>query len=93
MDIKKVVDLLPESVKYDTMNFEDVMLKDGRLAMRVTMCRLLADDELATMRGKHQRGRAQHHGGAAELPRWHALRRRQWLRPPAWQFPYRRRFS
>ncbi len=52
MDIKKVVDLLPESVKYDTMNFEDVMLKDGRLAMRVTMCRLLADDELATMRGK-----------------------------------------
>lgn len=36
MDIKKVVDLLPESVKYDTMNFEDVMLKDGRPAMRVT---------------------------------------------------------
>lgn len=37
MDIKKAVDLLPESVKYDTMNFEDVMLKNGRPAMRVTI--------------------------------------------------------
>lgn len=51
MDIKKVVDLIPESVKYDTMNFEDVILKNGRPATRVTMCRLLTDDELAVMRG------------------------------------------
>ena len=50
MDIKKVVDMLPESVKYDTMNFEYVVLKDGRPAMRVTMCRLLTEDELAVMR-------------------------------------------
>lgn len=50
MGIKKVVDLLPESVKYDTMNFEDVMLKDGRPAMRVTMCRLLTENELKVMR-------------------------------------------
>ena len=50
MDIKKVVDMLPESVKYDTMNFEDVMLKDGRPATRVTMCRLLTEDELEVMR-------------------------------------------
>lgn len=50
MDIKKAVDLLPESVKYDTMNFEDVMLKDDRPAMRVTMCRLLTENELKVMR-------------------------------------------
>lgn len=50
MDIKKVVDLIPESVKCDTMNFEDVTLKDGRPAMRVTMCRLLTEEELAAMR-------------------------------------------
>ena len=52
MDIEKVVDLLPESVKYDTMNFEDVMLKDGRPAMRVTMCRLLTENELKVMRNE-----------------------------------------
>lgn len=54
MDIKKVVDLLPESVKYETMNFEDVMLKDGRPAMRVTMCRLLTDDVLIRWRLEKQ---------------------------------------
>lgn len=54
MDITSLIELLPESVKLDTMNFEDVMLKDGRPAMRVTMCRLLTEDELAAMRGnKH----------------------------------------
>ena len=52
MDIKNVVDLLPESVKLDTTNFEDVMLKDGRPAMRVTMCRLLTEEEKAVMSGK-----------------------------------------
>ena len=52
MDINRVVDLLPESVKYDIMNFEDVMLRDGRPAMRVTMCRQLTEEELSAMRGK-----------------------------------------
>lgn len=32
MDITSLIELLPESVKLDTMNFEDVMLKDGRPA-------------------------------------------------------------
>lgn len=52
MNITSLIELLPESVKLDTMNFEDVMLKDGRPAMRVTMCRLLTEDELAVMSGK-----------------------------------------
>ena len=52
MDITSLIELLPESVKRDTMNFEDVMLKDGRPAMRVTMCRLLTEEEKAVMSGK-----------------------------------------
>ena len=51
MDITSLIELLPESVKRDTMNFEDVILKNGRPASRVTMFRLLTDDELAVMRG------------------------------------------
>lgn len=50
MDITSLIELLPESVKLDTMNFKDVMLKDGRPAMRVTMCRLLTEEEKAVMR-------------------------------------------
>lgn len=52
MNITSLIELLPESVKLDTMNFEDVMLKDGRPAMRVTMCRLLTEEEKTVMSGK-----------------------------------------
>lgn len=51
MDITKLIELLPEAVKCDVIDFTDVFLKDGRPATRVTMCRLLTDDELAVMRG------------------------------------------
>lgn len=50
MNITKLIELLPESVKCDVIDFTDVFLKDGRPAMRVTMCRLLTENELKVMR-------------------------------------------
>lgn len=49
LDITKLIDLLPESVKKDIQDFTDVKLKDGRLATMVLLDRLLTDDEKKTL--------------------------------------------
>ena len=41
MSITKLIELLPDSVKCDTVDFKDVRLMDGRSAIRVTIDRLL----------------------------------------------------
>lgn len=52
-DIIDVVQLLPESVQHNVMDFHDCVLKDGREAVRVTLTRLLTDEDVSQMQDKH----------------------------------------
>ena len=52
MCIEKLIELLPNSVKCDTVDFKDVRLKDGRNAIRVTIDRLLTQEEKDKMTSK-----------------------------------------
>lgn len=52
MNITKLIELLPDSVKCDTVDFKDVRLKDGRSAIRVTIDRLLTQKEKEKMTSK-----------------------------------------
>lgn len=52
MNIDRILRGIPESVKKQIIDFTDVTLKDGRRAVRVTMDRLLTDDEKKKMNGK-----------------------------------------
>lgn len=45
MDITNLIDKVPESIVTDVMDFNDVRLKGGRDALRVTVDRLLNADE------------------------------------------------
>ncbi len=51
--IAKIIELLPDTVKCDTIDFTDVRLKDGRIATRVTIDRLLTSEEKSQMQNKH----------------------------------------
>lgn len=53
MDITKIIQYLPASVKQDVMDFATVKLKDGRIAERVTLDRILTESEKEEMRNKH----------------------------------------
>ena len=52
MCIEKLIELLPNSVKCDTVDFKDVRLMDGRSAIRVTIDRLLTQEEKDKMTSK-----------------------------------------
>lgn len=52
MDITRLVELLPTSVKLEVIDFDDVRLKDGRDAVRVTVGHILTDEEKAEMKSK-----------------------------------------
>lgn len=45
LDITKIIDLIPDSVKKDIIDLTDIKLKDRRIATRVLLDRLLTDDE------------------------------------------------
>lgn len=53
MDITRLVELLPSSVKCDVIDFVTVKLKDGRVATRVLLDRLLTAEEKKIMKSKH----------------------------------------
>lgn len=54
LSISCVVSYVPESVKKDIINFQDVKLKTGASAVRVTVDRILTDEEKEVMRkNKH----------------------------------------
>lgn len=53
MNITKLVDLLPESVKLDTIDFQPVKMKDGKTGTRVILDRVLTDTEKQQMTSKH----------------------------------------
>lgn len=49
MNIGSMIELLPDSVKVDIINFTTVKLRTGQIAERITLDRLLTDDEKQTM--------------------------------------------
>ena len=53
MNIAKLIELLPDSVKPDTIDFTPVRMKDGRTGTRVLLDRLLTDTEKQAMKSKH----------------------------------------
>lgn len=69
MDITKLIELLPDSVKKDIVDFADVKLKTGKSAIRVTIDRLLKDEEKAKMKSKRFVGLdcVAHHRYAPEI--------------------------
>lgn len=52
MNISNLIELLPDSVKLDIIDFTTVKLKTGKLAERVTISRLLTDNEKENMKSK-----------------------------------------
>lgn len=53
MNITKLIELLPDSVKPDTVDFVQVKMKDGKMGTRVLLDRLLTDTEKQAMKSKH----------------------------------------
>lgn len=52
MNIGRMIEILPDSVKMDIINFQTVKLKTGKLAERVVLDRLLTEDEKKLMKSK-----------------------------------------
>lgn len=50
MNIFNLIALLPTTVKADTVDFTDVRMKTGKKGIRVTMDRLLTEDEKTEMK-------------------------------------------
>lgn len=50
MDITRIIEVVPDSVKGDIIDFTDGRMKDGKLATRVLIDRLLSNEEKAIMR-------------------------------------------
>lgn len=53
MNITKLIDLLPDTVKADVIDFTDVKMKTGENGIRITLGRLLTDTEKKQMKNKH----------------------------------------
>lgn len=53
MDITKIVDLLPDSVKIDVIDFQPVKMKTGKPGTRVILDRLLTAAEKEKMQSRH----------------------------------------
>lgn len=53
METIDIVQLLPQTVQPDVIDFFDCKLKDGRNATRVTISRLLTAEEKSEMHGYH----------------------------------------
>ena len=52
MDITSILELLPETVKQNIIDFTDVKMKTGAAGLRVTLDRLLTDTEKKKMQNK-----------------------------------------
>lgn len=50
MDITRIIELVPDTVKEDVIDFCDGRMKDGRLATRVLIDRILSEGEKEILR-------------------------------------------
>lgn len=53
MTIHKLLELLPDTVKADIIDFTDVKMKTGEIGTRVTLDRLLTAAEKEKMQSRH----------------------------------------
>lgn len=51
MDVTKAIEYLPASVKLSVIDLKDVLMKNGKPGLRVTLDRLMADAEKEELRG------------------------------------------
>lgn len=56
MDAVALIELLPDSVKLDVVDFQTVKMKDGEVGTRVVLDRILTDIEKAQMASERFRG-------------------------------------
>ena len=57
MNVTKLIAYIPSTVKPSIIDFTDVLMKSGKAGIRVTLDRLLTDEEKATMKkSKHLQG-------------------------------------
>lgn len=56
MNAVELIELLPDSVKLDVVDFQTVKMKDGEVGTRVTLDRILTDTEKAQMVSERFRG-------------------------------------
>lgn len=56
MNVAELVELLPDSVKLDVVDFQTVKMEDGGVGTRVTLDRILTDAEKAQMVSERFRG-------------------------------------
>ena len=48
-----LLQLLPQTIQHDIIDFHDCKLKDGRDATRITLSRMLTAEEKSQMSGEH----------------------------------------
>lgn len=53
MDISKLMELIPDTVKKDIIDFTDVKMKTGKTGTRILIDRVLTDNEKTLMINKH----------------------------------------
>ena len=56
MNVAELVELLPDSVKLDVVDFQTVKMKGGEIGTRITLDRILTDAEKAQMVSECFRG-------------------------------------
>lgn len=56
MNVAELVELLPDSVKLDVVDFQTVKIKDGEVGTRVVLDRILTDTEKEQMVSERFRG-------------------------------------
>ena len=56
MNVAELVELLPDSVKLDVVDFQTVKMKDGEVGTRITLDRVLTNTEKAQMVSERFRG-------------------------------------
>lgn len=56
MNVAELVELLPDSVKLDIIDFQTVKMKSGGVGTRVVLDRILTDTEKAQMASERFRG-------------------------------------
>lgn len=56
MDAVALIEMLPDSVKLDVIDFQTVKMKDGEVGTRITLDRVLTNTEKAQMVNERFRG-------------------------------------
>ena len=56
MDVVALIEMLPDSVKLDVVDFQTVKMKDGGVGTRVVLDRILTDTEKAQMVSERFKG-------------------------------------